>query len=159
MGVLIHLYTRPTGEASVFIRIDPSSGVPIYRQILDQVKVAVATGTLRAKDQLPSVRALSEILSINPTTVQRAYLDLERERVIETRRGQGTFVRSQSISLPVRERARRFADRIRQALAEAHRLQLADEEVKRVLEEELVRFRRSLAIAKGPRRPGAEEAR
>lgn len=70
------------------IRISPGSSVPIYRQIVDQVCRAVATGQLSPGDQLPSVRELAERLVINPNTVARAYADLVRETVVESRKGQ-----------------------------------------------------------------------
>jgi len=76
----------------MFLQIDPGSGVPIYRQIMDGVRYAVAGGSLAAGDRLPSVRELATTLGVNPTTIQKAYGELEHLAVIETRRGQGTFV-------------------------------------------------------------------
>ena len=124
----------------MFIKINTSSGVPIYRQICDQVKVAVATGDLSRGEKLPSVRALSEALVINPTTVQRAYLDLENEGVIETRRGQGTFVLGDGVALQEEERRRQAAEHIRNALAEAHRLRVAPDELEAIFFAELERL-------------------
>jgi GntR family transcriptional regulator len=124
----------------LFIKINTSSGVPIYRQISDQVKVAVATGTLSRGEQLPSVRGLSEALVINPTTVQRAYMDLERDGVIETRRGQGTFVTGDGAVLPAGERRRRAQEHLRNALAEARRLRVDRAELTRIFTAELSRI-------------------
>ncbi|MEN8150035.1 MAG: GntR family transcriptional regulator [Planctomycetota bacterium] len=76
----------------MFLKLDPGSGVPIYRQIMDGVRYSVAGGTLAAGDRLPSVRELATSLGVNPTTIQKAYGELEHLGVIETRRGQGTFV-------------------------------------------------------------------
>lgn len=76
----------------MFLKLDPGSGVPIYRQIMDGVRYSVAGGTLVAGDRLPSVRDLATSLGVNPTTIQKAYGELEHLGVIETRRGQGTFV-------------------------------------------------------------------
>jgi GntR family transcriptional regulator len=76
----------------MFLRIDPGSGVPIYRQIMDGVRYSVAGGSLAPGDRLPSVRELATTLGVNPTTIQKAYGELEHLGVIETRRGQGTFV-------------------------------------------------------------------
>ena len=73
--------------------VDPRSGVPIYLQIIEQVKRAVALGTLASGEQLPTVKALALDLTVNPNTVARAYRDLERDRVIETSPGRGSFVR------------------------------------------------------------------
>ncbi len=74
------------------IAISPGSNTPIYQQITDQVRLAVATGRLAVADQLPSVRALAEELVVNPNTVARAYADLAREGLIESRAGRGVFV-------------------------------------------------------------------
>jgi len=76
----------------MFLKIDPGSGVPIYRQIMDGVRYSVANGALAAGDQVPSVRELATTLGVNPTTIQKAYGELEHLGVLLTRRGQGTFV-------------------------------------------------------------------
>ncbi len=75
------------------IRIDPDSTVPIYAQIVQAVKYAVATGGLSPGEQLPTVRELAAGLRINPNTVARAYDQLDQDRVISTQQGRGTFVR------------------------------------------------------------------
>jgi GntR family transcriptional regulator len=77
---------------TVNIAISTGSNTPIYKQITDQVRLAVATGKLAVADQLPSVRALAEELVVNPNTVARAYTDLAREGLIESRPGRGVFV-------------------------------------------------------------------
>jgi GntR family transcriptional regulator len=73
--------------------VDPRSGVPLYLQLTQQVKRAVAVGTLSAGEQLPTVKALALELTINANTVARAYRELEREQIIETSPGRGSFVR------------------------------------------------------------------
>jgi GntR family transcriptional regulator len=74
------------------IQIDLKSGVPFYRQIIDQVKAAMATETIGPGDRLPTVRQLAVDLSINPNTVSRAYTELELTGLVETQMGSGTFV-------------------------------------------------------------------
>ncbi len=74
--------------------VDPGSGVPLYLQIIAQIKRAVALGVLGAGEQLPTVKQLAVDLTINPNTVARAYRELERDEVIETAVGRGSFVRS-----------------------------------------------------------------
>ncbi len=74
------------------ISVDLKSGVPIYRQIIDQVKSAIATGALGPGDRLPTVRQLSVDLSVNPNTVSRAYTELELTGLVETHMGSGTFI-------------------------------------------------------------------
>ncbi|MGB8267313.1 MAG: GntR family transcriptional regulator [Candidatus Velthaea sp.] len=76
----------------VSFTIDPRSGVPIYAQLVEQVKRSVAIGALAAGERLPTVKALAVDLTVNPNTVARAYRDLEREGVIETSPGRGSFV-------------------------------------------------------------------
>ena len=72
--------------------LDPRSGVPIYRQIQDQVRYGIASGRLRPGEQLPTVRALAVDLAVNPNTVIKAYTELERRGVLTTEQGSGTFV-------------------------------------------------------------------
>src|ERR1700681_1048151 len=76
----------------MLFRPNPSSGVPIYLQLMEQVKHAIETGALRPGDQLPGIRPLAEELAINPTTVSRAYRELEHEGLIELRHGAGACV-------------------------------------------------------------------
>jgi GntR family transcriptional regulator len=76
----------------IHFRLDPRSGVPPYRQLVDQVHQMVSLGLLRAGDQLPPVRVVMRQITINPNTVHRAYRDLEAEGLVEGRQGRGTFV-------------------------------------------------------------------
>jgi GntR family transcriptional regulator len=116
VGVTIHPYTAALGEAFMFLRIDPASGVPIYRQIMDGVRYSVASGTIAPGDRLPSVRELATTLGVNPTTIQKAYGELEHLAVIETRRGQGTFVADRPPEVADGERERRFLSELSDAL-------------------------------------------
>src|SRR5436190_13603924 len=74
------------------LRLNPSSGVPLYLQLMAQVKHAIETGAIEAGEQLPSVRKMAEDLMINPNTVARAYRELEHEGIIELKHGSGAFV-------------------------------------------------------------------
>jgi len=89
--------------------LDNASGVPVYRQIIDQVLGGIAAGSLRAGDQLPTVRQLAVDLSVNPNTVIRAYRELEIRDVLETQQGTGTFVTSKKPERDDEERQRRLA--------------------------------------------------
>ena len=73
-------------------RLDHQSGVPVYRQLIDQVQAAIATGALSAGDQLPTVRRVAVDLAINPNTVVRAYREMEVRGILDTQQGTGTFV-------------------------------------------------------------------
>ena len=77
---------------TIEINLDLKSGVPFYRQVIDQVKAAIATESLSPGDRLPTVRQLAVDLSINPNTVSRAYTELELTGLVETQMGSGTFV-------------------------------------------------------------------
>jgi GntR family transcriptional regulator len=77
-------------------KLDSASGVPIYRQIQDQIRYGVASGFLLAGEQLPTVRALAVELSVNPNTVIKAYSELEREGLLATEQGSGTFIAVQT---------------------------------------------------------------
>jgi GntR family transcriptional regulator len=95
------------------IQLDVKSGVPFYRQIIDQVKSAIATGRLEPGDRLPTVRQLAVDLSVNPNTVSRAYTELELTGLVETHMGSGTFVGQKKVEQDEVER-RRILDEISQ---------------------------------------------
>ena len=100
-------------------RIDTSDGVPIYIQIVEQIKRCVALGRLKPEEGLPSVRQLALDLTINPNTVTRAYLELEHQGVIYKRQGQGTFVSSQAVETSRRERRKIVSALFEKAVVEA----------------------------------------
>lgn len=91
---------------TIEIQVDPKSGVPFYRQIIDQVKAAIATGTIGPGDRLPTVRQLAVDLSVNPNTVSRAYTELELTGLVETQMGSGTFVGQREVEGDEIERRR-----------------------------------------------------
>jgi GntR family transcriptional regulator len=85
----------------IAFHLDSRSGVPIYRQIQDQVRYGIASGLLKSGEQLPTVRALAVELSVNPNTVIKAYTELEREGTVTSEQGSGTFVAPQSAEATV----------------------------------------------------------
>jgi GntR family transcriptional regulator len=87
-------------------RLDGHSGVPVYRQLIDQVQAGVASGTLAAGDQLPTVRQVAVDLAINPNTVSRAYREMEIRRMLDTQQGTGTFVADRKVEYSKDERER-----------------------------------------------------
>ncbi len=99
--------------------LDPRSGVPVYRQIIDQVTGGIAAGALAPGDQLPTVRQLAVDLSINPNTVIRAYRELEIRGVLETEQGTGTFISKQKVRLDEAERQRSLNQLIGDFMARA----------------------------------------
>lgn len=100
-------------------RLDSHSGVPVYRQIIDQVTGGMAAGGLTSGDQLPTVRQLAVDLSINPNTVIRAYRELEIRGVIETQQGTGTFIGEQKPQTDGADRQRRLDQLIGEFVARA----------------------------------------
>ena len=100
-------------------RLDVQSGVPVYRQIIDQVTGGMASGVLKAVDQLPTVRQLAVDLAIKPNTVVRAYGELEIRGVLETQQGTGTFISRQKIKRDEVERQRRLNQLVSEFIARA----------------------------------------
>src|SRR6266446_351635 len=101
------------------LRLDLQSGVPVYRQIIDQVLGGISTGGLKPGDQLPTVRQLAVDLEINPNTVVRAYRELEIREVLTTQQGTGTFVTEKQIQPTDAERQRRVSQLVGELLSKA----------------------------------------
>jgi len=123
----------------MIFRTNPALSVPIYVQLMEQIKHAVETGALRVGEQLPGIRTLSEQLVINPTTVAKAYRELEHQGVLELRHGAGAFISKNA-------RARKLADCLAGAqelvgktVARLREQSLTEEEIRRLFEAE---FRR-----------------
>ena len=109
------------------IRLDPSDERPIYVQIMDEVRRSLVVGSLAPDDPLPSVRQLASELRVNPNTVSQAYRELERQGVVEARRGSGTFVVQSSVNGSQRTALAR--DVAARALRDAHRNGLSADEL------------------------------
>jgi GntR family transcriptional regulator len=101
------------------LRLDLHSGVPVYRQIIDQVHGGVASGIISVGDQLPTVRQLAVDLSINPNTVARAYRELELGGLLETHQGTGTFISTQKMRGGEEQRARQLSQIVGDFVARA----------------------------------------
>ena len=114
----------------LLFQIHPSSGVPIYRQLMDQVKTLAAAGKFGSDDLLPSVRQIAEELQINPMTVSKAYSLLERDGVLERVRGQGMKLSSSVSNQPtVRQKQQSLKPLLEQVAAQARQLELTQEQV------------------------------
>jgi GntR family transcriptional regulator len=99
---------KNSNSAPVQFSIDLHSGVPVYRQLIDQVRGGIASGSLHGGDQLPTVRQLAVDLAINPNTVMRAYRELELGGLLETHQGTGTFISSKKMEKKSAERERQL---------------------------------------------------
>jgi len=109
--------------------IDPKSGVPFYRQIIEQTKFGIARGDLQPGDKLPTVRQLAVDLSVNPNTVVRAYREMEIEGVIETQQGSGTYVGRKNVKVDQLEHKRMLDQILTELLARAQSYGFTLEEV------------------------------
>jgi GntR family transcriptional regulator len=119
----------------ITFRLNQNSGVPIYRQIQDQIRYAVAAGLLHSGEQLPTVRALAVELQVNPNTVIKAYTELERAGVLTTEQGSGTFVAPQpSVTFPEDERQAKLAGICEEFLGQAARFGFSPEDVIQAIE-------------------------
>jgi GntR family transcriptional regulator len=121
----------------VFDHIDPRSPNPLYAQIAARVRVAVASGSLRPGDALPSVRQLASRLRVNPATVVQAYRELETDGFVELRQGAGTFVREVRPERRAGERASQATTLVRRMIAEAGRLGVSVDELHAAIAEEI----------------------
>jgi GntR family transcriptional regulator len=118
-----------TVEGRMQIHISTNDGVPIYLQIVNQVKFLVASGRLAAGEELPPIRVLAAQLLVNPNTVARAYRELEQAGVVTKRRTAGTYVSDAGSPLARRERVKILTERLDALLAEARQLNIATDEV------------------------------
>ena len=115
--------------------VHTSLGVPIYLQIVQQVKHRVAVGALRPGERLPSVRDLADQLRVNPNTIAKAFTELERQGVVETRRGSGTFVAEPGTTLSRAERRRLVREACERAASEAFHLAWPPDDLKAIFGE------------------------
>ena len=117
----------------MFLHLNPNSGMPIYRQLLQQLRQRIVSGQLVRDEQMPSVRDLSAEIKVNMLTVAKVYQLLESEGLVETRRGLGTFVAGGHETRSVAERRKLIADAVEQVVAEAQHLGLDEGEVVKMI--------------------------
>jgi GntR family transcriptional regulator len=118
----------------MLFRPNPSSGVPVYLQLMEQIKHAIEIGALRAGDQLPGIRPLAEQLVINPNTVAKVYRELEHEGVIELRHGAGAFVAPNARAKKVTEKVRAGQAVVASTVEQLRKRGMTDEEIRRLFE-------------------------
>jgi GntR family transcriptional regulator len=131
------------------LAINTGSSTPIYRQITDQVRLAAASGKLQAGDQLPSVRALAEQLVVNPNTVARAYSDLARDGMLESRAGRGVYATRKRQIFTRAEAWRRIEPQMESLIGEALAMDFTPKELLAGFEKKLAKW----TSAKGGRQP------
>jgi GntR family transcriptional regulator len=127
----------------MIFRTNPSLGVPIYLQLMEQVKHAIETGALRPGEQLPGIRPLAEELVINVNTVVKAYRELEHEGVIELRQGAGAFVSASATGRQAADTVRAAQPIVAGAMRKLRERGLSDEQIRRLFEAELAGLTRT----------------
>ena len=131
-------------------QLNYKSGKPVYLQLVDQVKAAVASGSAQPGDSLPSIRPLAEELRVNRNTIAKAYAELESQGVIETSAGRGSLISANASALRKDARVKLLTEEIDQAVVQAHHLQVAKSDFLRLAEERFESFeRRRLRAANG----------
>lgn len=120
----------------MFIRIEPSSSVPIYRQMIDQIRYQVAAGVLKEGDKVPSVRDLALKLAVNQNTILKVYNELCRENILRIERGDGTYVSGGQQNLPTQERRDIVAGPLREAVVMAIQLGVSAADAAEILKTE-----------------------
>lgn len=128
------------------MRIDPKSQVPVYRQIVDQLCHAIESGVYRPGEALPSQRALAAEARVNPNTIQRAFDELVRDGVVESKRGLGVFVVDRSHATPTGSGERETARSLRQAIEQGLKANLTLSRIRQLFETEM---RQQLSPARG----------
>ena len=121
----------------MFFKINTSNGVPVYEQVARQIMFAVASGGLESGEMVPSVRQMAKDLAINPNTVARAYRQLQDQGIVATVRGSGLEVTKGASGKCKSARLRLIRDRIKQGVIEARRSQMSDEEIRKIVSEQL----------------------
>ena len=126
------------------IHINPGDGVPIYRQVIKQMKYLIASGRLSPGDELPPIRKLAQELLINPNTVARAYRDLEQEGLLQSRQGSGTVVADSGSPLSLEVRERILADEIDGVIAISKQLNFSRDEFNTAVEKRYVHLNQEI---------------
>jgi len=121
----------------MWLNINPSSGIPIFIQIKEQIKDSIAGGVFREGDKLPSVRELSKELTVNPNTVSKAYQELEQEGIVNKERGIGMFIAVSTEKQPGKVNENIFREKLEKLFTEAHHLNISETRMKELFMEAL----------------------
>ncbi|MDX2153653.1 MAG: GntR family transcriptional regulator [Bryobacteraceae bacterium] len=126
----------------MLFRLNPGSGLPIYLQLMEQIKHGIATGALRAGEQLPGIRKMAEMLAMNPNTVAKAYRELEHEGILKLHHGAGAFI-SEQVDGHLANRMKKAQPIVEQAVARLLELGVPGEEIRRLVEAVLLERERA----------------
>jgi len=133
----------------MLFQIDFKAGKPVYRQLVDQIRYAAASGALRPGEPLPSIRPLAEELRVNRNTIAKAYGELENQGIIETLPGKGCFLKENNTPFTKGVRQKLLLQEIDEAVVTAHHLQVDREAFLAMVNERLEYFERKAATARG----------
>jgi GntR family transcriptional regulator len=122
----------------MLLRLNPSAGVPLYLQIMQQIRLAVETGALRDGEVLPGIRTLAEELVISPNTVAKAYNELEHEGLLDLRHGSGAYICAKRRAKARSEKLVVAQSRVRECIRGLRQLAVSDDEIRRLFEAELL---------------------
>jgi GntR family transcriptional regulator len=139
------------------LQVNFKSGLPVYLQLVDQIKAAAASGALRPGEPLPSIRPLAEQLRVNRNTVAKAYAALESQGVIETAAGKGCFLKQNHSPLRKDARQQLLASEIDAVVVQAHHLQIHKEEFLRLARQRYERFEEKRAASNNTHQAGDEK--
>ena len=114
--------------------VDISSSTPIYQQIVDSVKEGILKGLIEPEEKLPSVRELAKMMTLNPNTIQKAYKELERQKVIVTLRGKGTYISSDYKPRKDEDKLMELKDLFKKGIVEAHYMGLKEKDILKMIE-------------------------
>ncbi|MFZ4396224.1 MAG: GntR family transcriptional regulator [Kiritimatiellia bacterium] len=124
-------------HALFHLQINPNSGVPVYRQVMDQIRYYVAAGQLKPGDMLPSIRDLAGTLHINPNTIIKAYNELQHQNVIRIQHGKGAFIAEAMLSQSSQEREKEFGRIVKPLAAAAVQMGLSADRAAKLLRDEI----------------------
>jgi GntR family transcriptional regulator len=122
----------------MLFKLNPSAGQPLYLQLMQQIRHAVETGALQHGDQLPGIRTLAEELVVSPTTVAKAYSELEHEGLLELRQGSGAFIAVKRRGPSQMQRVHEASRQVRQLISELRDAGLHEDAIRRIFEAELL---------------------
>jgi GntR family transcriptional regulator len=121
----------------VLFRLNPNSGIPIYLQLMEQIKHGIENGTLRPGEQLPAIRKVAESMVMNPNTVAKAYRELEHEGLVELRQGAGAFIAANAHAKETTDRMGSARPVVEKAVERLLALGLSEEEIRRMVDAEI----------------------
>lgn len=149
IAIYLYYYNQYKEDITLWFNINPASSVPIYVQLVDEIKTAVARGVLAPGERMPTVRELASGLSINPLTISKAYQRLEQEGVLVTMRSRGTFVAEGPSVLNKEAEMGKIREMLLKVLVEAYHLGITPDEIKALMDKTIEEWNRERSQNEG----------